>query len=79
MLGVVKFVPVLKAIPPVKAAYHEIVPPPQPLAVMLTGTDVTPVTQLLPLPLGALGIALTVIVTTLLKTMASVDVFAPRR
>ena len=79
MLSVVKFVPVLKALPPVKAPYHEIVPPPQPLAVMLTGTDVTPVTQLLQLPLGALGIAFTVIVTTLLKTMASVDVFAPRR
>ena len=76
MLGVVKFVPVLKAIPPVKAPYHEIVPPPQPLAVMLT----VPVPHLLPPVLvGGLGIAFTVIVTTLLKTMASVDVFAPRR
>jgi hypothetical protein len=44
MLGVVKLVPVLKALPPVKAPYHEIVPPVQPLAVMLTA----PGPQLLP-------------------------------
>jgi hypothetical protein len=75
MLSVVKFVPVLKALPPVKAPYHEIVPPPQPLAVMLTGTDVTPVTQLLPLPIGALGIALTTPVPVATLTVAApVDV-----
>ena len=55
MLGVVKLLPVLKALPPVKEPYHEIVPPTQPLAVMLT----VPVPQLLPAPLGALGIAVT--------------------
>ncbi len=75
MLGVVKFVPVLKALPPVKDPYHETVPA-QPLAVMLT----VPVPHLLPPVLdGGIGIGFTVIVTTLLKTIASVDVFAPRR
>ncbi len=56
MLGVVKFVPVLKALPPVKAPYHETVPA-QPLAVMLT----VPVPQLLPPVLvAALGIVVIV-------------------
>ena len=54
MLGVVKLLPVLKALPPVKEPYHETVPA-QPLAVILT----VPVPQLLPAPLGALGIAVT--------------------
>ena len=44
MLGVVKLLPVLNALPPVKEPYHEIVPPTQPLAVKLT----VPVPQLLP-------------------------------
>ena len=53
MLGVVKLVPVLKALPPVSDPYHEIVPPTQPLAVKLT----VPVPQLLPPVLvAALGI-----------------------
>ena len=57
MLGVVKFVPVLKALPPVKDPYHEIIPPLQPLAVMLT----VPVPQLLPPVLvAALGIVVIV-------------------
>jgi len=61
MLGVVKFVPVLKALPPVKAPYHEIVPPPQPLAVMLT----VPVPQLLP-PVLVAALGIVVIVATAL-------------
>ena len=57
MLGVVKFVPVLKALPPVNDPYHEIVPPTQPLAVKLT----VPVPQLLPPVLvAALGIVVIV-------------------
>ena len=55
MLGVVKLLPVLNALPPVKAPYHETVPA-QPLAVMLT----VPVPQLLPPVLvAAIGIELT--------------------
>ena len=68
MLGVVKLVPVLKALPPVKAPYHETVPA-QPLAVMLT----VPVPQLLPPVLvAAFGVAVTTPVT-----VATLTVVAP--
>jgi hypothetical protein len=59
MLGVVKLVPVLKALPPVKAPYHEIVPAVQPLAVMLT----VPVPHLLP-PVLVVGAGIVLIVAT---------------
>ena len=48
--------PVVKAVPPVKAPYHEIVPPAQPLAESVT----VPVPQrLAPALLGAVGIVFT--------------------
>ena len=68
MLGVVKFVPVLKELPPVKDPYHEIIPPLQPLAVMLT----VPVPQLLP-PVLVAALGIVVIVATALLLLELVQ------
>ncbi len=67
MLGVVKFVPVLKALPPVNAPYHETVPA-QPLAVMLT----VPVPQLLP-PVLVAAFGIVVIVANALLLLELVQ------
>ena len=83
--------PVVKAVPPVKAPYHEIVPPAQPLAESVT----VPVPQrLAPALVGAVGIALTVTVavevveqslvppiihSVKLSILSPVKVFAPAR
>ncbi len=67
MLGVVKLLPVLNALPPVKAPYHETVPT-QPLAVILT----VPVPQLLP-PVLVAALGIVVIVATALLLLELVQ------